>query len=69
MKNERGDYIMTQVQYAMCGKKKGYKTQGEALQNAAYQTRKHSPYLRTYKCPYCGKYHITHQRLEKENGR
>ena len=46
--------------WAMCAKKKRYPTQPDAVRAAARRVRKVA-YLRTYRCPHCAGWHLTHK--------
>ena len=46
--------------WRMCGKKRRYGTQQRAVVQASRSTRR-AGYIRTYKCPRCKGWHLTHK--------
>jgi len=42
-----------------------YNTKATALKSAEAMSKKHDTYFSTYKCAYCGKYHIGKNRDNK----
>jgi len=44
-----------------CIDKKAYITELEALHWAIHDSRKYGGSMKPYKCPYCGRYHLTSQ--------
>ena len=46
-------------EWAMCGKKRRYPSRRRAIAAAA-RAVKRAGYLRTYRCPYCHGFHLTH---------
>ena len=51
---------------AMCRKKRGYDRRGEAESSALVQMeREDGLRLRVYRCPLCGKWHLTHHGREE----
>lgn len=52
-----------------CGRKVRYATMGEAEYHALLATRHMSVDLRSYHCPLCGGYHLTHtEPIERRSG-
>lgn len=45
--------------HRVCGKKLRYGSKAEALASANCSVRHGAPTLRSYKCPYCGGWHLT----------
>lgn len=45
--------------HRMCGRKLRYKTKSSALSRAAHCAVHTGYMLKTYKCPYCGGWHLT----------
>lgn len=54
-------WVETSTTYTnMCGKKQSYKNRNKALEAATHLS--HLGPQRAYRCPYCGKYHLTSKR-------
>lgn len=49
--------------YWACGKKYAYPSKGVALSCAAKRVGRGAGFLRVYKCPYCGMWHLTSSHL------
>lgn len=48
-----------------CVRKRAYRSQEEAELVAIHQTIVTGQTIRAYACPYCGKFHLTHQSVEE----
>ena len=47
------------VRYVMCVRKRGYRTEGEAIRGCLSVSAHTGGGLRPYRCPICGNWHIT----------
>ncbi len=54
---------MDEREFKACGRKKRYDTRVDAKKAAEKSSRrKDAPKIFVYECPYCGGWHLTHQR-------
>ena len=61
-------YINSHVNQGSGKEKVGYNTKKTALKSAEAMGRKHNTHFSTYRCMYCGKYHIGKNRDNKGHG-